>query len=121
MRKLFERATDYEYPRPVLPWALSIAAWECRTIARRRQRRRESSDVIEATSPLPSPDATFVEQELIRAAQAALSHLSERDAQTLETAFYAEDREAQSPAFRKRKQRAIEKLRQVMRKLYGIG
>ncbi|HEX6275868.1 MAG TPA: sigma factor, partial [Polyangiaceae bacterium] len=41
MQKIFERAGDYDASRPAVPWALAIAAWECRTLQRKRQRRRE--------------------------------------------------------------------------------
>src|SRR6187549_2229779 len=38
--KILERASDYDRSRAALPWALAIAAWECRTILRKRMRRR---------------------------------------------------------------------------------
>jgi DNA-directed RNA polymerase specialized sigma24 family protein len=44
MEKILVRASDYDPSRPALPWALAIASWECRTILRRRFRRREISD-----------------------------------------------------------------------------
>jgi len=31
MQKILERAGDYDSSRPAMPWALAIAAWECRT------------------------------------------------------------------------------------------
>src|SRR5436190_20458326 len=31
MQKVLERASDYDPQRPALPWALTVAAWECRT------------------------------------------------------------------------------------------
>src|SRR5262245_34785982 len=43
LTNLFARADEYDASRDALSWALGIAAWECRTIARRRQRRREDA------------------------------------------------------------------------------
>src|SRR5882724_9957920 len=44
MVKILERASDYDPKRPAMPWALGIAAWECRTLQRKRFRRREASE-----------------------------------------------------------------------------
>src|SRR6478735_7020230 len=44
MQKILERASDYDRNRPALPWALTIAAWECKTLQRQRGRRREVAE-----------------------------------------------------------------------------
>ena len=44
MEKLLERAHEYDPKRPAMPWALAIAGWECRTLARKRSRRRETHE-----------------------------------------------------------------------------
>src|SRR5690606_31373221 len=54
MHKILERASDYDRARPALPWALAIAGFECRTLARRRQRRREGS--ADVRDDLAGPD-----------------------------------------------------------------
>src|SRR5438477_4785577 len=41
LEKVLTRCGDFDRSRPALPWALAIAAWECRTFARKRMRRRE--------------------------------------------------------------------------------
>src|SRR5260370_788744 len=41
--KIFSRASEYDRARDALPWVLGIAAWECRTLRRRWERRREQS------------------------------------------------------------------------------
>src|SRR6476469_2073481 len=41
LEKVLTRSSDYDRRRPGMPWALGIAAWECRTFARKRARRRE--------------------------------------------------------------------------------
>lgn len=55
MAKVLARVSEYDAARPPLPWALAIAAWECRTLRRKRQRRREApeSETLE-----PSADNT---------------------------------------------------------------
>lgn len=40
--KVFSRASEYDPERDALVWALGIAAWECRTIRRKRERRGKS-------------------------------------------------------------------------------
>src|SRR5437870_7178956 len=41
MQKVLERASEYDRARAALPWALAITSWECRTILRKKSRRRE--------------------------------------------------------------------------------
>ena len=41
--RVFSRASEYDADRDALAWALGIAAWECRTLRRQRQRRHEES------------------------------------------------------------------------------
>ena len=47
MMKIFNRAAQYDPTRPVLPWALTISAWECRTLMQKRRRRREAPNNAE--------------------------------------------------------------------------
>src|SRR5207253_97157 len=39
--KVFSRAAEFDASREALPWALGIAAYECRTLRKARSRRRE--------------------------------------------------------------------------------
>ena len=82
MLRLFERAAEYDVQRPALPWALGIAAWECRTLRTRRQRSREVSEPVGVDDG--GAAAQEVEQrELTEAALHALGTLSEVDQRTL--------------------------------------
>jgi len=128
MQKILERApADYDRQRPALPWALAIAGWECRTLIRKRQRRRE---VPEADSGQSSEERDseqeFVQRDLSRAALEALGELSELDRETLLGTFWDEAEsstasEASLPAtVRKRRQRALGRLRDAFRRLYGL-
>src|SRR5882724_4621974 len=60
MQKILERAAEYDPERPALPWALAIAGWECRTILRKRSRRRE---VAEDLAPEPADGAMEADAE----------------------------------------------------------
>lgn len=119
MEKILTRASEYDRTRPAAPWALGVAAWECRTLRARTRRRREVPD-----DDLPQLRAeALAEDELIRreletAAVAVLQDLSPNDRAALVAAFWEEARSAASPAARKRRQRALERLRAAFRRLY---
>lgn len=123
--KLFAQAADYDADRSVLPWALAIAGWECRTIRRRTQRRRECG--LDDANGDPADGAASAEDRLVHAAmlaeaEHALSFLSEADRQTLAWAFSEarpHERPVSGATFRKRRQRALGRLREVWRSLYG--
>ncbi len=119
MQKIFERAGDYDPSRPALPWSLAIAAWECRTVQRKRFRRRELLDDREHDRPGDDEEEAFVKRDLADAALAAMGELSETDRQTL-LAIFADEAPA-GATFRKRRERALSRLRKTLRRLYGIG
>lgn len=126
MQKILERASDYDPQRPALPWALALATWECRTIARKRFRRRETStDTLESAHvPVRSLfddtlEDELVQRDLARAAQDVLGTLSELDREALLETFW--DRaESGGATLRKRKQRALDRLRSTFRRVYGL-
>ena len=120
LQKILERASDYDATRPAMPWAFAIAAWECRTLQRKRLRRREVvSDEAAEEQPVEDREEAFVKRDLADAALAAMGELSEADQQTLLSTFAEE---APSGAtFRKRRERALARLRKTLRRLYGIG
>jgi len=123
MEKVFAEVADYDRSRPALPWALAIAAWECRTLQRQRQRRRQ--EPLREADALPSrsldPEEAVGLRELQEAASAVLQELSVEDRETLLAAFSedAEERLAAGATFRKRKERALNRLRNAWRRLYG--
>jgi RNA polymerase sigma-70 factor (ECF subfamily) len=119
MQKIFERAGDYDASRPAVPWALAIAAWECRTLQRKRQRRREVLDDQEHDHVGGDEEEVFVKRDLAEAALAAMGELSELDRETLLSTFV--DEAPAGATIRKRRERALGRLRQTLRRLYGIG
>ena len=125
MQKILERAPlDYDRARPALPWALAIAGWECRTLARKRARSREVRPLDDAAPDVPvagDEETTLIQRDLIRAAVRALGELSETDREALVATFWGEAATSVSGAtFRKRRERALERLRGAFRRLYGL-
>jgi RNA polymerase sigma-70 factor, ECF subfamily len=122
MQKVLERASEYDRTRPAMPWVLSIAGWECRTIARKRSRRRETPEIPDETGGIHAEE-DLVKRDLGAAAIAALGQLSELDRQSLVTAFWEESMTSNTTGstFRKRKERALNRLRETFRRLYGLG
>jgi RNA polymerase sigma-70 factor (ECF subfamily) len=121
MQKVLERASDYDPQRPALPWALAIAAWECRTILRKRYRRKEVSD---EGAPEAAPDDVPAELEqrlLVQNALVAVGQLSESDRETLVATFWDQAGDVTGATLRKRRERATKRLRDAFRRLYGIG
>jgi len=119
MQKILERASDYDKTRPALPWAMAIAAWECRTLGRRRARRRETTDYHhQAVSE--HPEEEFVRRDLTTAAVAALGELSAADRETLLATFWDEAASVTGATLRKRRERALNRLRKTFRRLYGL-
>ena len=122
MEKILQRASDYDPTRPGVTWALAIAGWECRTILRRRARRREVSD---ESTPLDADPSTSAEDDVMRrdlidAAVHALGELSSADRETLAATFSDEAAGANGATFRKRRERAVVRLRSAFRRLYGL-
>lgn len=120
MLKIFTRAGDYDRTRAALPWALGIASWECRTLRKKRQRRREA--VLEPSAPAANTvtESDFARQDLEQAAVEALGTLADRDREALHAAFWDEDTAAGGATQRKRKERALTRLRDAFRRLYGL-
>ncbi|MGD0835932.1 MAG: sigma-70 family RNA polymerase sigma factor [Polyangia bacterium] len=118
MEKILSRASDYDPRRPALPWALAIAAWECRTLARARTRRREVSGQTAAEPTVDGPEEAVMQQNLVQAALAAMGHLSEKDRETLVATYW--DEAASGATLRKRRERALARLRRAFRRLYGL-
>jgi RNA polymerase sigma-70 factor (ECF subfamily) len=123
LEKILLRASDYDGRRRALPWALAIAAWECRTIRRQRQRRRETTAdeqheqhelMVEHT------EDEFARRELGHMALQAVSELSDSDREALIGTFWEEATSVEGATLRKRRQRALVRLRAILRNLYGL-
>lgn len=119
MQKILERASDYDKNRPAMPWAMAIAGWECRTLSRKRGRRREV-DEADHEQAGEHPEDEVVQRNLAAAAIAALGELSEADRETLIATFWDEAASVSGATLRKRRERALDRLRKTFRRLYGL-
>jgi RNA polymerase sigma-70 factor (ECF subfamily) len=119
MMKILERANEYEQGRPALPWALGIAAWECRTLQKKQTRRHEVAE-----EPVRSDEGATVreleQKQLLGAAMHAMGELSPADQETLTATYWETAPEVGGATFRKRRERALHRLRDSFRRLYGL-
>lgn len=119
MMKILERASEYDKNRPALPWALGIAAWECRTVLKRQHRLKESQDKV-VVSDEGSGANDLEQRQLLNAALHAMGALTEADQQTLLSTYWETEGDVSGATFRKRRQRALTRLRDVFRRMYGL-
>jgi RNA polymerase sigma-70 factor (ECF subfamily) len=120
LAKLFEQAADFDAARDGVAWVLTIASYECKTIRRKRQRRREDG-LEHAAAPAAiadTPETLVIEQDLEDAVRALLDGLREEDAQAIRAAM-ADARPAADATFRTRLQRALGRLRVAWRAKHG--
>lgn len=120
LEKILVRSAEYDKTRPALPWALGVAAWECRTALRKRGRRRELSAELAPELGSELSDDDFAQRELVQRAVQAMGELSVVDRETLLATFFDEAASVSGPTLRKRRERAITRLRDAMRRLYGL-
>jgi RNA polymerase sigma-70 factor (ECF subfamily) len=123
LTRLFEQAWRYDADRPCLSWALSLAWWECRSVHRQRGRQaaRTSPTDTDALPAAGGEPGDWTASTRASALQLALEGLSDTDRQTLQATLdedIPDDPTAQARQ-RKRRQRALERLRVLWRNLYG--
>lgn len=126
--KVFSRASEYDRGRDALAWALGIAAWECRTLRKRRERRREEfafapqAAIAEGAAALlpggPTPEDVAIDRDLRAAAAAVLGELRPIDVETI-LAIASGQRAVQGATFRKRVERALARFRLAWRARHG--
>ncbi|MFP2933683.1 RNA polymerase sigma factor, partial [Pyxidicoccus sp. 3LG] len=93
--KVFTRASDFDASRDALPWVLSLAAYECRTSRKTRQRRREASPPDEGLPDgTEGPESRLVGAQLAVALRDVLEELRPEDAATLAAAMGETERPA---------------------------
>lgn len=122
--KVYSRSREYDPVRPALPWLLAIATNECRTLRKRRLRRGEVSDSAagQVVEGRPSPEETLIVRDLEVALAEVFATLRLADVHTLASVLAA-DRATRPPiaaaTFRKRVERALERLRLAWRAKHG--
>ena len=116
--RVFSRASEYDPERDALAWALGIAAWECRTLRRKRERRREDGvPPPDRPDPGESPEEAVIARDLSAAAEAVLGTLRPIDIETITAA--AAGSGLRGAMFRKRLSRALGRLRIAWKARHG--
>ncbi|MCY1017225.1 RNA polymerase sigma factor [Pyxidicoccus sp. MSG2] len=120
--KVFTRASDFDASREALPWVLALAAYECRTYRKARQRRREEAPPDEDfADAAEGPEARLAGAQLAAVLRDVLEDLKPEDVATLAAAMGEAERPAVPPAtFRKRVERAMTRLRAAWRTRHGV-
>lgn len=116
------RISDFDRARDGLSWAFGIASYEIMTHRRRLGRRKETfgkANLIGSADSAESPEEALIRRDLSAALQTAIGELSEADRLALGLLGVSEPAESRGATLRKRRQRAIERLRTVWRTLYG--
>jgi RNA polymerase sigma-70 factor, ECF subfamily len=120
MVKVFSRIADFDRDRDGLSWALGIAGYEVMTLRKQRVRRRESGaagleEVAHAGTDL---EERAIGAQLRGAVLELLGELPERDQAALAYAFAGEAPPGDETS-RKRRFRALERLRAAWRRAHG--
>lgn len=115
--RLCSRISEFDRKRDGVSWAFGIAGYEILTQRRRVQRRREDPvDGRPQEDLRASQEELLLQRELTDALHAALGGLSESDRDSL--AFGAAV-DVGGATLRKRRQRALARLRSVWRQIHG--
>ena len=121
--KICARIADFDRARDGLSWAFGIASYEILTHRRRRQRRREvdgAPALREVADPAASTEELLVRRELLTALEQAAGALSDDDRRLLGLQpAPAGEPGVPAATLRKRRQRALDRLRVVWRGLNG--
>lgn len=118
--KICARIADFDRRRDGLSWAFGIAGYEIMTHRRRLQRRREVFDevsVAEALDGAASQEEQLLARELALALERTVGELTDEDRASLGLDGGTSD--ASGATLRKRKQRALERLRGLWRHIHG--
>lgn len=116
--ELFGKVANYDPRRDALAWSLTIAAWECRTVRRRRSRAKVApADPETFVGAGGGPESELLAREVEAAVIAALDGLGELDRAVLEQVL---DEVRGDATFRKRKERMLDRVRAFVRRTYDL-
>jgi RNA polymerase sigma-70 factor, ECF subfamily len=119
--RISSRISELDRTRDPLAWAFGIATFEIMTQRKRRQRRRETllgGTVPEHEASAQSAEEAAMQAEVQAALTEAIGQLSPDDLAHLGLLEPAKTSPA-TPAMRKRRQRALDRLRTIWRNIYG--
>ncbi|WP_437907028.1 sigma-70 family RNA polymerase sigma factor [Sorangium sp. So ce327] len=118
--KVCARIAEFDRSRDGLSWAFGIASYEIMTYRRRLQRRREVFDEASVAGQLDgsaSQEEQLLAREIALAFEQAVGSLTEEDRVSLGLVDGTSD--AAGATLRKRKQRALDRLRGIWRHIHG--
>lgn len=115
--KVFDRIVDLDRARDGVAWAMTIGAFEVLTVRRQRHRRREDHAVPDVADQRPSPTEAIIDEELRVSLRMLIAEMSERDRDAIAALLLGV--KPGDEAARKRRFRAIERLRSLWRKAHG--
>ena len=120
--KIAARVSDFDVTRDGLSWAFAIALFEVKSHRKRVTRRNEVTDpaVLEqVTDGRSSSEQLLLDEDLEQALGQAIAQLDDNDRRLLGTPGVTTAGAASLPALRKRRQRAVDRLKAAWRELYG--
>jgi RNA polymerase sigma-70 factor (ECF subfamily) len=117
--KLFNHASRFDPERDALPWVLTFGINECRTV-RRRKGRRHTEALEREPATESGPEDELVRADLLEALRAVVGTLTQADQAALGLRPSAPS-DAAPATQRKRKQRALGRLRSAWRKMHGLA
>jgi RNA polymerase sigma-70 factor (ECF subfamily) len=120
--KICGRISDFDCNRDGVSWAFAIAGYEILTLRRKRERRREVSDdtLFERADCADSQEQALIEHQLSAALALVAGGLSDDDRRSLDLVVKGRcAADVSGPTLRKRRQRALERLRELWRRLHG--
>ena len=119
---VFAHAGRFDRSHDAAAWAVAIAANECRNARRRGTKWTAlTPDVFERADPRAGPEDEAIVRDLLSAATEVIGELPALDAATLEAAWRGELPDLPPSTFRKRVQRASERLRALWRARHGTA
>ena len=117
--KVASQAVDFDSERDAVSWMLALTVFECRTLRRARERRRETGELPELPATT-TPEVEVMRTQLMACAAEAVGELRPDDLEALEAALAGRSPDHLARGtFRKRVQRAIGRLRIALRLKHG--
>lgn len=116
--KIFARISDFDTSRDGVSWAFGIASFEVKTLRRQILRRREApvNEAVDHESREAGPEEVAIRRDLHMALMGAVGELTDADQSALLNESPVASSLVSASAWRKRRQRALERLRAVWRK-----
>lgn len=117
--RLFGQASRYEAGRDAYAWALALTSWELRSAQTRARRDRSTplDGALGHASPNTSPEDAAVQASEREHLRDAIALLSPSDREVIEQVLA--DSHPSDATFRKRRERAMARLRAFLKEIHG--